>query len=429
MSRQFCLVFCLAVLAFAFTPSGKVIAQGDFVQRPLAPGVLKVVPPNIEIREGVVWPGPLEGLNAADYQAKTIPKTDTLKALLRNRTRFRNIWQLEFAYKPLRFITVDVPVSGGKAKRTRVWYLLYRVRNLNQHLSFDESNPGDPKPNILTPTDQLSANEMPCRFFPSMLLEGWIQQADGKFVLKSYRDKVLPEAIKVIKREEKITGNLYDGFRIAKSAVEPSVGDDGGRWGIATWADADPRINYAMVSVQGLTNAYKKDSQESGGKLQVKTLQLNFWRPGDASFQNSKFRCGIQYNDRLDRQILVCQRYRLPGPVLSVSKVNSETRTSVPLGQVSADFDPETRNSPAVAMLNKSELPENLNKMLVRRSVQNVDELTVDVEKPGARWTLSGPSSEEKYIVTVTPETWEVQEKRVRFVGPLDNFWRYRYIY
>ena len=40
------------------------------------------------------------------------------------------VWCLEFAYKPPRQIDIDVPVEGGRMQRTRVWYLVYRVRNV-----------------------------------------------------------------------------------------------------------------------------------------------------------------------------------------------------------------------------------------------------------------------------------------------------------
>jgi len=64
-----------------------------------------------------------------------------------------------------------------------------------------------------------------------------------------------------------------------------------GVWGVVTWAHIDPRVDYFVVHVQGLTNAYKfvdpagafkaGDAPGTGRKLLKKTLQLNFWRPGD----------------------------------------------------------------------------------------------------------------------------------------------------
>jgi hypothetical protein len=67
--------------------------------------------------------------------------------------------------------------------------------------------------------------------------------------------------------------------------------EDHSLWGVVTWTEVDPRIDYFVVYVQGLTNAYrfeevagaykKGDAPGTGRKILNKTLQLNFWRPGD----------------------------------------------------------------------------------------------------------------------------------------------------
>ena len=59
---------------------------------------------------------------------------------------------------------------------------------------------------------------------------------------------------------------------------------------MAVWEDVDPRIDHFSVYVRGLTNALKFADDQNfpvGGKptqgrlYTYKTLQLNFWRPGD----------------------------------------------------------------------------------------------------------------------------------------------------
>jgi hypothetical protein len=62
-------------------------------------------------------------------------------------------------------------------------------------------------------------------------------------------------------------------------------------WGVATWEEIDPRIDRISIYVQGLTNVYRwKDDPakyrpgappEEYRKVALKTLKLNFWRPGD----------------------------------------------------------------------------------------------------------------------------------------------------
>ena len=67
--------------------------------------------------------------------------------------------------------------------------------------------------------------------------------------------------------------------------------DDRSVWGVVTWEDVDPRIDFFTVDVKGLSSAYRWEDPEgafkagdkpaTGRKLTQKTLQLNFWRPGD----------------------------------------------------------------------------------------------------------------------------------------------------
>ena len=52
----------------------------------------------------------------------------------------RDIWCLEFSFKPLRMIEVDVPTLGRHANL--VWYLVYRVRNTGQVLKPVEGEGG-----------------------------------------------------------------------------------------------------------------------------------------------------------------------------------------------------------------------------------------------------------------------------------------------
>jgi hypothetical protein len=75
-------------------------------------------------------------------------------------------------------------------------------------------------------------------------------------------------------------------------------------WGVATWEEIDPRIDRFSIYVQGITNAYRwKDdpaqyktgaNRDSYRKLLLKTLKLNFWRPGDEfNQQESEIRRGF----------------------------------------------------------------------------------------------------------------------------------------
>jgi hypothetical protein len=62
-------------------------------------------------------------------------------------------------------------------------------------------------------------------------------------------------------------------------------------WGVVTWEDVDPKIDFLSIYVGGLTNAYHwtdnpagfkvGDSLGKGRKFVYQTLMMNFWRPGD----------------------------------------------------------------------------------------------------------------------------------------------------
>ena len=72
----------------------------------------------------------------------------------------------------------------------------------------------------------------------------------------------------------------------------------------ATWDDIDPSMDRFSIFVRGLSNAYQWADQSAAAKpddpagashkLALKTLQLNFWRPGDAVYEHeAEIRYGI----------------------------------------------------------------------------------------------------------------------------------------
>src|SRR5215510_6148185 len=106
--------------------------------RQFAPGVLTTIPPAPQAEEMFSGPVPLVELPIAikdlQYEPKLAAKSSTVferaqAALLR-----RTIWNLEFSFKPMRMIYVDVPQSSGRMQRQLLWYMVYRVRNPGHHL-------------------------------------------------------------------------------------------------------------------------------------------------------------------------------------------------------------------------------------------------------------------------------------------------------
>lgn len=409
---------------------------GEDTTRRLAPGVLTSVPPNIDVAEGVVYPRRIPGLNIPDYTPSTFPASETLKGQLGARIRYHDVWQLDFAFKSLRHMTVELPVADGRTQQAVVWYMVYRVRNLNKQLSWvDDEERGGKVPNLETPIDQLDSTSLPGRFFPSFLLEGWVEEAD-QYSMQAYRDTVLPQAVEQIAVEERLNGKLLDNVEIAKRMMEPATQSSEGVWGVATWLDVDPRINFVTVSVQGLSSAFRSDldGDEDGETHQVKTLQINFWRPGDADLQGDVFRPGILIDGRLPRQLSLAKKYRLPGPDLTVYRTDPQTLVTSRIGRVSADYDLDTLESSAITELTNQQVPASLADFLKKYGFENAENYSVQTSvEPSAEanmgsWTLTDPDGV-KFSVQVEPIVWRAKDGKMEFVGGLDYFWDYRYIH
>jgi hypothetical protein len=179
-----------------------------------------------------------------------------------------DIWALEFTFKPVRFIEVDVPDAAGRVERKLVWYLVYHVKNLG---------------------------EKPVRFTPRFVLHAHDPN-------KYYDDRVMPLAVPAIQLREDPRRRLLNSVEISDVEIPPSPeGEDNSVWGVATWRDIDPRTDRFSIFVQGLTNAYRieevkgEDPQAPGvWKFTRKTLQLNFWRPSDEYYEHeTEIRLGL----------------------------------------------------------------------------------------------------------------------------------------
>lgn len=408
---------------------GTANASTDPMPEPrLAEGVLAVVLPSIDVNEGVVYPRPFPGLAAGNYTPRQLATSETLQGRTTGITRYRDVWQLEFAFKELRYLEVKLPLPDGSTQAAGVWYLIYRVRNLDQHLSFPlDSESSDVKPRSDTPLAEIDPNALPGRFFPSFGLDGWVEDPNGDYVMRSYRDRVLPAAVPQIEAAEKMVGQLRDNIAMAKENMAERTAEQP-IWGVATWLDVDPRVNFASVSVQGLSNAFRADLSGETPLNQVKTLQINFWRPGDSNLATGRFRLGIAYDDDdLTRQQQLVAKYRLPGPELIIDRIQSETGAPTRLGIVSAHINLDTKSSDTLNMLNNGQMPEEMAQFLARFGVVDSENLTVTTTTPNLRWTLAAADGQ-TWVVGLQAVTWQLNGDKIDFVGPLDYFWDFRYI-
>ncbi len=156
-----------------------------------------------------------------------------------------DLWVLDFAFKPLRIRTVEIP---GKGRRP-VYYLSYKVVN---HTG---------KPRMFVP-QFIMVNE-----------EG-----------KRFEDQVIPEAIPIIQARQDATIKLLGAVDIM-GIVPPSTkeGVDDAVFGAAVWERWDPKADRFSIYVRGLSDGYKEIPDPKGGKptVKYKTLKIDFIRRGD----------------------------------------------------------------------------------------------------------------------------------------------------
>jgi hypothetical protein len=314
----------LAVMALAFSAQvalAQAAAQPEAAPIEFAPGILTTIDPAPQNEEMFSGPRPLVevpiAIEGLEYDPKLNPKAATVFERAKNVTLRRTIWNLEFSFKPLRMMYVDIPQPSGKMQRKLVWYMVYRVRNMGSHIkpkplveTVERTSAAEPNL-VHTTYEAEKTNEVELfgrlttdlRFFPHFVL------ASSEYD-KEYLDQVIPAALEPIRRRE-FPGREVDLKNsltmsgVALPVSDPASNVDHSAWGVVTWVDVDPRIDYYKVFVQGLTNAYRFEDGEykkgeapgTGRKFTKKTLQLNFWRPGDTIDPHEE---EIRYGCRID---------------------------------------------------------------------------------------------------------------------------------
>lgn len=289
--------------------------------RRLVPGVETTIAPDRQANETFSHQDMVEiKTNFADimkWQPKTLPETQTLRFYV-DKTQFhRSVWTLEFTFKPMRMMLVDFPTASGKLQQKMVWYMVYRVQNLGQHLQPSLTGDGvwEVKPSD-APTAMVEGQVKPIdiRFVPTFSLE----TMDKK---KAYLDRVIPTALEPIQKREDANRRLLNSAEIAQVALPVGTKDkDTSVWGVAMWEEIDPSIDRFSVYIGGLTNAYrfidppggfKKDAVPGTGRLlQSKYLQLNFWRPSDEfTTTETEIYYGLPLTDAAGNETVIDHRW------------------------------------------------------------------------------------------------------------------------
>lgn len=281
---------------------------------PFAPGVVTVIPPAPAPEETFDGPMTLQtflkanpqvvfgGQTHPDGKPHFDPRSRTLAEQAKNVILRREVYSFELAFKPLRQIFVDVPQANGKMKRKLIWYMVYQVRYVGGDLRPATETVGGTE--VFSRLEKVHYKAR--RFFPSLVL----RDAASK---REYLDRILPATTDRIRVREQITAPLYNSIEITRIPV-PYRGPDGqeGVWGVATWEDVDPRLDFLSVEIYGLTNAFQIDGEGPDAPYRRKALQLNFFRPGDTIDQTEDLiRFGVPAYSNQSEQAYILQQYGL----------------------------------------------------------------------------------------------------------------------
>ena len=267
-------------------------AQNPANYRTLAPGVEITIPSDRQEADTFSTHNIVEivsGHPEVKWKPKLAPESQTLTEKSTQTMFHHNIWYLEFTFKPVRMMYVDVPQPSGKMQRKLIWYMIYHVKNTGGHL----------KPTVQPDgTYVVSRVNHPVRCMPLFVLE-------SQEYKKAYPDRIIPAAVLAIQRKEDPNRRLLNSAEISSRPIGVSTSKvDQSVWGVATWEGIDPRVDFFSVCIEGLTNAYKwadkpdafkpGDLPGTGRVLMQKMLLLNFWRPGEEYLESERIiRYGI----------------------------------------------------------------------------------------------------------------------------------------
>ena len=189
--------------------------------------------------------------------------------------RQNQIWEMEVQFKPMRFVTTNVP---GKKETEQVWYLAYRAitRPLVKSevgADVDPVNATDPPPgpHLFVPHMTLITYDDPATEIPAQIIV----------------DRVLPGAVKkinVVERPDSPEHAYLDAVSIVRKVPDPvPVDAELQPWinGVATWSGVDPKTDFFKVIFQGFSNVFEVRGEGDEKRTWRKVLVQKFSRRGD----------------------------------------------------------------------------------------------------------------------------------------------------
>jgi hypothetical protein len=277
-------------------PAGARPAPAGPAAKVPAGGAAGAALPYRKLAPGVMAPTDEDKEYGGTYSVHTVTELANF-AWAQDITFRQDVFVLDFQFKPVRMMWVDIPVPPGRMERKLIWYLLYSVTNPGKIYHPVEEKDG---------TYNVATVDKPVTFIPRFTMEvhNRLQNEAAGFT-KVYSDKYIPLAMAAIRGREDRNREFLSTFEMPKKPI--AVGET--LWGIATWEDVDPRVVWFSVYVEGLTNAlrWKDDPAKYAAALKgagaekgpyrtmyEKMLKLNFWRPGDEyAVKENQVRLGV----------------------------------------------------------------------------------------------------------------------------------------
>lgn len=420
------LVCCLFIAIFVGSISAQEVERIMPVER-----VLTTVPSPVQHFEAYTIPKPFTGIKASEYKLNYSTDRVSVAKLADSVVMFREVGGLEFTYKPLRTAVVEVPENGGLKKKT-VYYLIYRVRNLGGHITTEfVKNEYGYEVQEIKESDQLAKVDIET-FSPHIVLEGWVEsRKNGRstYFPKSYLERYSPSVVAQLEKIDRTPARLHDWKSIAEQKIAVDKDPESiGTWGVAFWVDVDPSINFLTTYVQGLTNAYIVNDQDAKPVFKQKTLQMNFWKPGDSKdVVKDEIYNGIPLQEGNKRQSTYCRFYSLPGPSVEGFEMEPGTDHSSKLFEIDAKFDREF-NSLLLKPLSDGKVPDEIMDAFADVGIKIPSGATLSQKIEGTRWefTVSINGKTRQFRIDHRPRFWEKRGRDVQILKQVENLWIYR---
>ncbi|MCA8984310.1 MAG: hypothetical protein R3C12_03335 [Planctomycetaceae bacterium] len=196
------------------------------------------------------------------------------------RSQQSSLWVMDVDLKPLRVIWVDIKdPRTGMVQPELFYYICYRAVNRPIEV---------PSTRSTEPVNQLDREPGPPVFIPELTLIGMDAEEPAVFV-----DQIIPEVQAAINLKER--RKFKNSVTIAGPIPAPSTdapGEENALYGLAIFRGVDPAIDHFMLYLSGFSNGYKVGQGPDGEPLLMrKTIQQQFWRPGDKfDTQSREFR-------------------------------------------------------------------------------------------------------------------------------------------